>query len=68
MIMRNLRQVTIFLGVLAAVCLFDSQFPQYAANGTYLFTLIHVFLAIILFIIAPIGAADPPGKHDRAGG
>lgn len=55
------------LGAFAALWFFASQFPEHAANGTYLFTLIHACLALMLFVIAPIGAADAISREKRDG-
>ncbi|HUS34187.1 MAG TPA: ABC transporter permease subunit [Verrucomicrobiae bacterium] len=57
----------IALGVLVIIWLFVSQFPQHTTNGTHLFTLIHFVLALLLFIIAPIGAADSISREKREG-
>ncbi|MGZ8938572.1 MAG: ABC transporter permease subunit, partial [Limisphaerales bacterium] len=55
---------------LAAVALlgfFSWNFPAQAANGKFVLSGIHICLGVMLFLLAPIGAADAISREKREG-
>jgi ABC-type transport system involved in cytochrome c biogenesis permease component len=55
------------LGIVAAVGLFVFNFPSQSVNGRNLFALIHFCAAVMLLVVAPLGAIDAISRERRDG-
>ena len=55
------------LAAVAVLAIFTWSFPNQSANGRYLFSAVHLCLAAMIAILAPIGAADTLSREKREG-
>jgi ABC-type transport system involved in cytochrome c biogenesis permease component len=55
------------VAAVAVLVFFTWSFPNQSANGKYLLSAVHLCLAAMIFILAPIGAADSISREKREG-
>jgi ABC-type transport system involved in multi-copper enzyme maturation permease subunit len=55
------------VAAVALLAFFAWNFPSQSANGRYVLSLFHFCLAVMLFLLAPIGAADAISREKREG-
>lgn len=60
-------RVTWGVGAISLFAFLAWSFPNQSANGRYILSAIHLCLAVMLFIIAPAGAADAISREKREG-
>jgi ABC-type transport system involved in multi-copper enzyme maturation permease subunit len=55
------------LGAVGLLLFFSLSFPAQAANGGIFLSTVHVCLALMLFVLAPVGASDSISREKREG-
>jgi ABC-type Na+ efflux pump permease subunit len=55
------------LAAVALLLFFTLNFPNQSADGRYVLSTIHFCLAVMLFVLAPVGASDSISREKREG-